>query len=75
MLTDTEYKLLQSAAEQLRLAGLSAFLIAEQHTNERLEKIAESIIKLHGALETEYGKMVSAKTRKPRRKKEEADGR
>ena len=74
MLTDTEHRLMQSAIEQLRLVGLSALLIAEQHTNKNLEKIAESILKLHGRLETEYGKMVSGKTRKPRRKKEKADG-
>lgn len=73
MLTDTEHKLMQSAAEQMRLAGLSALLIAEQKTNKKLEKIAESILKLHGVLETAYGKMVSGKTRKPRRKKEKAD--
>ena len=71
MMTDTEHKLLQSAAEQLRLSGLGALLIADLHANKRLEKIAESILELHGKLETEYGKMISAKKRKPRRKKEE----
>lgn len=72
MLTDTEHKLMQSAIEQLRLSGLGALLIAEHYQNNKLADIAESIFKLHGRLETEYGKMVSGKTRKPRRKKEEA---
>lgn len=66
MLTDTEHELMQLSIEQLRLAGLSAFLIAEKYTNERLEKIAGSIIKLHGALETEYAAvLVAAETCPP----------
>lgn len=71
MLTETEHRLMQSAAEQLRLAGLGAMLIAEQYSNKKLEKVALSILKLHGAMETEHGKMVSVHIRKPRRKKEE----
>lgn len=74
MLTDTEHRLMQSAAEQLRLVGLSALLIAEHNQNNKLANIAESILKLHGVLETAYGKMVAVSTRKPRRKKEEMDG-
>lgn len=73
VLTDTEHKLMQSAAEQLRLAGLGALLIAEHYQNNRLADIATSIFRLHGRLETEHGKIVSGKTRKPRRKKEKSD--
>ena len=73
-LTDTEHRLIQSALENLRTAGLVVWKIAKQHNQKGLGKIAEAILKRHGALETEYGKIISTKARKPRRKKEEMDG-
>ena len=73
-LTDTEHKLIQSALEHLRIAGLAVWEIAKQHNQKGLGKIAEAILKKHGALETEYGKIISTKARKPRRRKEEMDG-
>ena len=74
-LTEAERTLIQSALEHLRVAGLAVWEIAKQHEQKRLGKIAEAILKKHGALETEYGKIISTKARKPRRKKEERDGR
>ena len=73
-LTDEERNLIQSALENLRVAGLAVWEMAKQHNQKGLGKIAEAILKKHGALETEYGKMIMAKTRKPRRKKEEING-
>lgn len=74
MLTETEHKLMQSALENLRITGLAVWKIAKQHNSKGLGKVAEAILKKHGALETEYGKMMTAKVRRPRRKKEEMDG-
>ena len=72
-LSDTEHKLIQSALENLRVTGLAVWEMAKQHNQKGLGKIAEAILKKHGALETEYGKIISTKARKPRRKKEEMD--
>ena len=73
-LTETEHRSMQSALENLRIAGLSVYKIARQRDLKRLEKMAEAILKKHGALETEYGKIILMKVRKPRRRKEEMDG-
>lgn len=73
-LTDTEHRLMQSALESLRVTGLAVWDMAKQHNQKGLGKIAEAILKKHGALETEYGKIISTKARRPRRKKEEMDG-
>lgn len=70
-LTEAERYLIQSALESLRTAGLAIWKIAKQHNQKNLGTIAEAILKKHGALETEYGKIISTKARKPRRKKEE----
>ena len=72
-LTDTEHRLIQSALENLRVAGLAVWKMAKQHNQKGLGKVAEAILKKHGALETEYGKMITAKARKPRRNKEKRD--
>ena len=69
-LTDEERNLIQSALENLRLAGLSVWKVAKQHRQKRLEQMATAILKKHGALETEYGRMLATKVRKPRREKE-----
>lgn len=74
MLTDIEKTLMQASVENLRLTGLGVWRIAENKKNKKLYAIAEKIFKLHGALETEYGKMIAAKARKPSRKKEKMDG-
>ena len=73
-LTEAERYLIQSALESLRIAGLVVWETAKRHEHKRLGQIAESILKKHGALETEYGRMLTTKVRKPRRKKEEMDG-
>ena len=73
MLTEAEHKLMQSALESLRVTGLAVWEMAKQHNQKGLGKIAESILKKHGALETEYGKIIAVKAHKPRRKKEEMD--
>ena len=73
-LTKAERYLIQSALESLRIAGLVVWETAKRHEHKRLGQIAEAILKKHGALETEYGKMMTAKARKPRRRKEEMDG-
>ena len=57
-LTEAEHNLMWFALENLRIAGLAAYKIARQHEQKKLEKIAEGILKKHGALETEYGKML-----------------
>lgn len=70
-LTDTEHKLIQSALEHLRIAGLAVWEIAKQHEQKRLGKVAEAILKTHGALETEYGKMIMVKGYRQMQKKGE----
>ena len=72
-LTEAEHKLMQYALENLRITGLAVWKMAKQHNQKGLGQIDEAILKKHGALETEYGKMRTAKTRKPRRRKEEMD--
>lgn len=73
-LTEAEHHLMQSALESLRVTGLAVWEMAKQHNQKNLGTIAEAILKKHGALETEYGKIISTKARKQRRKKEEMDG-
>ena len=70
-LTEAEHKLMQSALEHLRVAGLAVWEIAKQHKQKRLGKVAEAILKKHGALETEYGKMIMVKGYRQMQKKGE----
>lgn len=73
-LTEAERYLIQSALESLRIAGLVVWETAKRHKNKRLGQIAESILKKHGSLETEYGRMLATRVRRPRREKEEMNG-